>query len=507
MIFMNARHNLFTISLLVASLCFASKAGAQSSYERALEQNLWNLGLGVNGIRQRQDISQAQAQIYAGIEQGGFRAPWDAESLWKAGASSEAIRHLEKFSLSGAFGFEERQGEGMCGPMSIEPGYYPIEAWEFTPGRKSLQSYVVDGAISVDVADNLRLGARYLMNSRNYSKRKDLRHTNYRLDMECRAGVAWQSEDGKAGIEIIGIIGKTSESITAEQIGTAAGIYDAFLDKGLMFGVYESWNGNGVHLSESGLPIKENVYGAALEASWGAGLYASLQYRHKDGSAGEKETIWYRFPGENLDMLLAARFGANTFRLSAGVEAQQNWENVLDKVTSGGITTVTSYGYNLILQKRKFYLAPSYEYSAKLFTFRAFVDYSLEHSLSSQMYPYLFRQNYSALEGGVSVRYHRRSFEFEIGLSGFGGWMDEGESKVAEVLSGSAPQRYEQGFSELSEWLCASRGKAKAEVLWYPGLKNWFIGLSAEAAHSFSPLSVLSGRDRFMGVLSLGFNF
>ncbi|MGN1226359.1 MAG: DUF6850 family outer membrane beta-barrel protein, partial [Candidatus Cryptobacteroides sp.] len=321
---MNARHNLFTISLLLASLCFASRAGAQSPYERALEQNLWNLGLGVNGIRQRQDVSQAQAQIYAGLEQGGFRAPWEAESLWKAGAKSEAIRHLERFSLSGAFGFEERLGEGMCGPMSIEPGYFPIETWEFNPGQKNLQSYVVDGAISVDVADNLRLGARYLMNSRNYSKRKDLRHTNYRLDMECRAGVAWQSEDGKAGVEIIGIIGKTSESITAEQIGTAAGTYDAFLDKGLMYGAYELWDGSGVHLSESGvsgLPMRENVYGAALEASWGEGLYASLQYRHKDGSAGEKEYVWYRFPGENLDMLLAARFGANTFRLSAGIEA------------------------------------------------------------------------------------------------------------------------------------------------------------------------------------------
>ena len=511
MIFMNARHNLFTISLLAAILCFASTAGAQSPYERALEQNLWNLGLGVNGIRQRQDISLAQALVYGAYEQGDFRAPWEAESLWKAGARSEALRHLDKFSLSGSFGFEEWQGEGMCGPMSIEPGYFPIEAWEFSPGVKTLQTYVVDGAISVDISDNLRLGGRFLMDSRNYSKRKDLRHTNYRLDMECRGGLAWHSdEEERAVIELIGILGKTSETITAEQIGTAAGIYDAFLDKGLMYGAYELWNGSGVHLSESGvsgLPMRENVYGAALEASFSDALFASLQYRYKDGSAGEKEYMWFRFPAETVDLLLAARSGSHTFRLSVEGLRQQNWENVLDKISSGGISTVNSYGYNLIFQKRRLNLAPSYEYSTKLFTLRAFLDYSLEESLSSQMYPYLFEQDYSAFTAGLSLRYHRRAFEFELALSCFDGRLDESETKVAEVLGTSAPQRYAQGFSQLYEWLCASRGELRAELLWYPGLKNCFIGLGLDATHCFVPVSTLGGRDSFSGNILIGINF
>ena len=49
------------------------------------------------------------------------------------------------------------------------------------------------------------------------------------------------------------IFSKNSESVSAEEIGTAATPYYAFLDKGLMYGAYEAWSGSGVHLSESGI--------------------------------------------------------------------------------------------------------------------------------------------------------------------------------------------------------------------------------------------------------------
>ena len=51
MISMNAKHSLCTISLVVTLLCFAGEIKAQSRYERVLLDNLWNDGVGVNGIR------------------------------------------------------------------------------------------------------------------------------------------------------------------------------------------------------------------------------------------------------------------------------------------------------------------------------------------------------------------------------------------------------------------------------------------------------------------------
>lgn len=67
------------------------------------------------------------------------------------------------------------------------------------------------------------------------------------------------------------IFSKNSESVSAEEIGTAATPYYAFLDKGLMYGAYEAWSGSGVHLSESGIngfPIKELSHGAAVQVQW-----------------------------------------------------------------------------------------------------------------------------------------------------------------------------------------------------------------------------------------------
>ena len=54
------------------------------------------------------------------------------------------------------------------------------------------------------------------------------------------------------------ILGKNSESVKAEVIGTAENSYNAFLDKGLMYGAYEAWDGSGIHLSESGVPCNFN---------------------------------------------------------------------------------------------------------------------------------------------------------------------------------------------------------------------------------------------------------
>ena len=85
MISMNAKHSLCTISLVVTLLCFAGEIKAQSRYERVLLDNLWNDGVGVNGIRMG-SAGAAEASLYTGWEQGGLKEAWAAPSLWTAGA-------------------------------------------------------------------------------------------------------------------------------------------------------------------------------------------------------------------------------------------------------------------------------------------------------------------------------------------------------------------------------------------------------------------------------------
>ena len=88
----------------------------------------------------------------------------------------------------------------------------------------------------------------------------------------------YHSDDYAIGFSYI--FGKNSESVKAEEIGTAATSYYAFLDKGLMYGAYETWEGSGIHLNESGMngfPIKELSHGAAAQFQWKA-FYVDVEY-------------------------------------------------------------------------------------------------------------------------------------------------------------------------------------------------------------------------------------
>ncbi|MGM9792358.1 MAG: DUF6850 family outer membrane beta-barrel protein [Candidatus Cryptobacteroides sp.] len=504
---MNAKHSLCTISMVVALLCFAGEIKAQSRYERVLLGNLWNDGVGVNGIRLDR-VDAAEATLSAGWEQGGLKEAWEAPSLWSAGAMTRAIRHLEHFSMTGAFAFNQRQGDDMCGPMSIEPGYFPIEVWEFTPGRKTLQSYVVDGGISVDLDESWRFGGRFTMNSRNYSKRKDLRHINYRLDLDCAAGLMWHC--GALSLEMDALLGRTAETISADQIGLSQGYLYAFLDKGQMYGVQELWTGSGVHLADAGvnsLPMRENSLGAALEAGWKDKAFASLQYRHARGRAGEKEYIWYRFPSDQMTLHLGGRLGDHTLRLCVSLWAQTNNEAVLDKKSEGGVTIVTSYGSNRILERQRLELAPSYRYDHGPFTLRASLFCSRERSLSSLMYPYLMRQDTDMLEAQLGGRYHSRLFEVELYAGYSAGSLSGQEDMADEVQVEGEPYRYAEGFATVCEFISMPKAFAGLKARWYPGGKGWFLGVDAYAALGLKPAVALSGMTRTNASLSIGLDF
>ena len=279
-------------------LCIAAVSSAQT-YDVIERRNSWNAGTNVTGIMM-DSVTVSYAELYGKNNHGDFRNYYEADKLWSAGAVAKSITHLKKYSLIGSFSFDHTSGKDMSGSMFIHPGFYPVDLLEFTPGRKDLQTYAFMGGIAADAGTNWRIGGKIDFTSANYSKRKDLRHTNYRLDLKVAPGIMYHSDHYAIGFSYI--FSKNSESVSAEEIGTAATPYYAFLDKGLMYGAYEAWSGSGVHLSESGIngfPIKELSHGAAVQAQWGS-LYGDVEYLHSSGTAGEKEVIWFKFPAHRI---------------------------------------------------------------------------------------------------------------------------------------------------------------------------------------------------------------
>lgn len=500
---MNKLRNIAILCLLILS---RSGLHAQT-YEEVFRDNVWNSTGNITGIRQ-DTVSRSYAELSGSYAGGGFRDSWEAEEGWSAGASTASIRHLERISFAGSFSFTQTEGYGMCGSMFIKPGYYPVDVLEFTPGRKTLQTYGFDGGLSYDVADHWRIGAAMDFESANMAKRKDLRHTNWMLDMTVAPGFMFHSGDFAAGAAAI--FRKTSESVDAEQVGTTESSYYAFLDKGLMYGVHSVWTGSGLHLDEAGVngfPVKEFSYGGSVQLQF-RDFLADVQYLHTSGSVGEKEYIWFRFPGNEISANLSYRPG-DSHRLNLGLllKDRNMSESVLEKVTENGVTNVFNHGWNRILAERTWKMSPEYEFVSEKVDARLNAEIIHENSVSSQIYPYICTRSLLtwAVQAEVLVRSLGR-FDLKV-RAGYGAGRTDEESRMASEESGvqTSPYRLQEWYDMHMEYITAKRLTAGLSAR-YNFLKGMYVEAEGTLTHG-SGLIHISGDNRYGASLKIGYNF
>lgn len=496
------------ISLLCLLAC--SMAVSAQTYERVFRNNFWNASENIAGIRQ-DSVSRSYAELYGHYEGGGFRDTWQGTEGWSTGAATASIRHLERMSLAGSFSFDQTEGYGMCGSMFIKPGSYPVDVLEFTPGRKTLQTYAFDGGISYDLTGRWRIGAKMDFESANMAKRKDLRHDNWRLDMTVAPGFIFHRGDFAIGAA--GIFRKTSETINPEQIGTAESSYHAFLDKGLMYGVYSVWTGNGVHLDEDGVkgfPVNDLSYGLSAQLEY-KGLFADLKYLRSHGKVGEKEYIWFEFPGNEAGIDLGYKLSyaddkTHFFRLGFAWKGLEMSESILEKVTENGVTTIWNHGWNKILAHSSWSLNPDYEYISDRWEIHAEACINESLAASSQMYPYLYTR--SLLTWNVNADAAARIGRFEIrALAGFGKGSSEEDGIMTDEGTGvqTKPYRLEDWYARHMDYVKSPRLNAGLSVrcdLW----KGLYVKAEGSWMHGFD-LQILKEPDRYGASLRIGYTF
>lgn len=489
-------------------LGFGAVLSAQT-FEHVERRNPWNTSRNVAGIL-LDSLSSSYAELYGKYAGGDFRETWQAPRQWSAGAITESIRHLDRIALAGSFSFDQTEGYEMCGSMFISPGYFPVDVLEFTPGRKTMQTYSFDGGIAYEVNDIWAVGAKMDFSSANLAKRKDLRHSNWRLDLTVAPG--FTVNVGNVTLGAAALFNKTSETIDAEQIGTAESSYYAFFDKGLMYGVEQVWTGSGVHLNESGvngLPVKESSYGAALQLQY-KDLYLDVEYLYTDGNAGEKEYIWYDYAGSGVaaDMryVLHGSDSEHHFNLHADWKMQDMDENVLERVSSNGVSTVVRHGCNRIYSREMWSITPHYGFYADLLELKASVGLDCENGLTSQMYPYVNTRSIMTVAADASALLHLGRWDLGCSLAYAEGSVSESELIVSEDASAqTSPYRLQDWYDRQMEYMTAPRIGAGISLRF-----NFIKGLYVEAAGDWmhgSGLTHLSGSNRFGASLILGYGF
>lgn len=489
-------------------LCIVYGVSAQT-YDIIERRNSWNAGENVTGIRM-DSISSSYAELYGKNNHGDFYHSYEAEKSWNAGAIAKSITHLKGYSLTGSFSFNHTSGKDMSGSMFIQPGFYPVDILEFTPGRKNLQRYAFMGGIASDIAPNWRLGGKIDFAASNYSKRKDLRHTNYRLDLKVAPSVMYHSGDLAIGFSYM--FSKNSESVKAEVIGTTENSYNAFLDKGLMYGAYEAWDGSGIHLSESGIndfPIKELSNGGALQLQWKR-FYGDIEYTYSSGSAGERDAIWFKFPTHRIASHLSYHFKQGKkehfLRLNLQWSHLVNNENVINKETVNGITTTYINGSNRIFERDAFSVHPEYEFISPRTEVRLGTHISTFKRLTTQMYPYVASEKMLCTQTYVSSVFHIGKFDLKAAASfAIGNSTEKSRVITTDTEPGDPPYRLTDYYNLQNEYATAPQATLRL------GLRYHFNhGIYAEVQGSYTRgfnLHYIDGSSRWNETIKLGYTF
>ncbi len=496
-----------TLSAVLA-LCVAFGASAQGvqRYERLLRANFWNEGNNVAGLRQ-DSLSFSNAEAVGLYRAGDFRSPDEASSEWSAGLEAKTVKHLEKFSMRGSFGFEDREAYDECGSMFLESGRFPVDVVEFTPGRKTYQTYTMYGGIAVDLAEGWRVGAAMDFKSRNAAKRKDLRYTDYALDLSFRPALTYSSGDLAAGLALI--YERKTETVNAEQIGSATNAPTAFFDEGLSLGNLQAWTGSGTRLSEpgvSGLPVVQTAHGLAAQLQPCRSLYAEAEFGYLSGRVGERQTVWYRYEGPRAGLRLALRRGRHTLRGVSLWTSLSNRESILDKTVEGGITVTREYGSNAILRRSSLDSRVEYEYLGNALELRAALSAMQQRSLATPTYPYVYTQDLRLYSASLEALVHIAAFDLGASVSYLQGCVSDGQ-RLVKGFSGSAsePYRLQERYDSLCEFATAPRACAGLSLRW-----NFLRGLYAEAfgdyLQAFS-LDHISGSLRWSAGIRTGYNF
>ena len=499
---MNKSRRIFWVcSLLLVSMAVS----ATTPYERIRKANDWNVSENIAGVRQ-DSLSVSYAELSGGYIGGDFRESYQAKQSWNVAASTASITHLQKMSLVGSFSFRQTEHYDMCGSMFIQPGFFPVDVMEFTPGRKSLQEYAFDGGIAYDVNDTWRIGAQVDFVSANMAKRKDLRHTNWRLNLSAKPSVMYHKGDFAFGTSYI--FEKNSESVEAEQVGVSASSYYAFLNKGLYYGIYSVWGGSGLHLDEAGVnsfPVNELLHGAALQMQY-KGFFAQFAYRHKDGVVGEKDRVWFRYPAHRFDLMLAYQQKGHFAHLDMGVERLRLFETILESISANGVTTTTEYGQNRILTQANYRIAPSYEYISSQWELLAMAEYKIKEGLSSQIYPYLYHQTLSTWNVFVKGTGHVSAFDVELGLGAAAGNVVEDQNILEHNMSVlSKPYRHKEWYQWDMEYQTALRLNAELSLR-YNFWKGLYVEINAACLYGLG-LKQIKSPIRYEVGLKTGYNF
>ncbi len=449
------------------------------------------LGLLIPGLLRGQEIgllrvnpdslvSQREAAVWGGIEEGQFRPSHGASLQWSAGAGVKGVRHGKSSSWTGALSVEQTTGYHMTSSMLLEPGYFPLDFVEIPQGTKSRQDVCLEGGVLSDFGYDWAAGIKASAKGSLVSKQQNIQHKGFGLDLQVEPTFSFVMDDD------MGLASAYVLRLRTENLKATLGGDKIFFDKGLRYGSYVE--------DQSLLSIMEFSHGIS-ELFYSPELTLGAEILWKRGQAGEGK---YKFPGSTISVFAEYAVLADKADhiMRAGYKRQRDQ---LREVVDDGFTSLSDRkARNLDLKYEARFLhgvlkSAGIVLDGNQWIDRAFVSGPNQVRRFDGTATFLM-----SLSAGI--------IDLDLNfLAGKGWWKDRGRTALDD--GSPEPDRLTDNWLRKMDYLMVPRtGLGGTLTCRIPAVKGLYTQLYAYWYHAYN-VTYVPGKNREIATLKVGYKF
>lgn len=483
--FFKLRLSLF---VLLWGWCCTVPAGAQKADsiladpEYLRQTNAWLSSGQVLGLQYIPFQRLSVATVGAVQKKGQFINFHESGNSLSARAGISSYRRLNpSVVFTGAISYENFLGKNMGGSVFLDPYQNPLDIVEYadtTTGSKRLEQYHIEGGVSVQATGKLRLGGKILYETANYTKLKDMRHTNKLLRLDLSLSAAYEIGP-RLNIGLAYDYFRRIESVGFNIYGNTDRQYLSLISFGSFYGMIELYDTDNGYTADTNPMFSARHSASAIvngEIGDGFSWFSQLTYGSGTGYFGKKgssqilhtrhQSHQYAYRG-----ILTLKAPGKLHHLDLGVSSGSvdNFQNIYRKETSlGGNTSIVYYGRNKVMDRTVTRGSLAYTLHSDIrnalpgWTFLLKGDYT-DHRQTVSLYPYYRRQEISSwlvsLAGGRHIARQKNIYSLSLGsLYGTGGGTARDDGVYATPSSNqSVPISKDSYLLREFEYLTAAR--------------------------------------------------
>ena len=310
------------------------------------------------GLLWMNSLNLSQAKLGFIKNNGGLVNYHESDDDFEIKAEASSIFHFnEKIILRGEMSYSFFEGKHMSGSSFIDPYTNAFNITEFddsNQGKKKLERYHILAEVGYNLYKGWVIGGSFDLVSANYSKMKDLRHSNTLSDIKADIGLAYEINPSFS-IGASYHYSKSIEDILFRRYSIAEKHYDMLISAGSFWGKRKSYDEHVGMISTEEKPVINKSNGGTLQLQYRPSdkilLFLDGGYSDVNGSYGIKSptSIEYLYhTGKNyLLNLNAVLKPTKTSRHIASLKIQStsrdNYENVFKETVNDDFVNEVTY--------------------------------------------------------------------------------------------------------------------------------------------------------------------